>query len=110
LTTDDAYRLYLQAFPYTLPAISTYAESQYDVSLSTDFARIKLRGWAGTDIQKITFPYLLRDELVQSIGIYLDRNPAPDIKDMYSTIFTQIQCEISLYDTKNVDGGAPCSR
>jgi ABC-type glycerol-3-phosphate transport system substrate-binding protein len=95
LMTPEAQRLYINEYPYLIPAQSEFYTTVEDISLSDTLSRAKLAPFIpsiGDDIS--IFSYGLKSRFERYLREGIDTTETPDIESITNIISREIWCEI----------------
>ena len=97
LMTPEAQRLYINEYPYLIPAQSEFYASVEDVSLSDTLSRTKLAPFIPSIGDTLSvFQYGLRSRFDQYLREGIDTSSTPDIESITAKISRDIGCDISM--------------
>lgn len=95
LMTPEAQRLYMQEYPYLIPAQVEFYTTAEKNPLSKTFSRAKLASFIPNIGEKISvFEYGLKSRFERYIREGIDSSDNPDIDHITDTISRDISCEI----------------
>ncbi len=94
--TPDAQRLYMNEYPYLIPAQHEFYASIENTSLSDTLSRAKLKPFIPNSSDTISvFQYGLRSRFDRYLREGIDISGTPDIEATTTKISRDIGCEIS---------------
>lgn len=97
LMTPDAQRLYMDEYPYLIPAQSEFYASIADVSLSDTLSRAKLAPFIPHIGDTLSvFQYGLKSRFDRYLSDGIDTSGTPDIELITTKISRDIGCEITI--------------
>lgn len=95
--TPEAQRLYINEYPYLIPAQSEFYASVEDVSLSDTLSRTKLAPFIPSIGDTLSvFQYGLRSRFDQYLREGIDTSSTPDIESITAKISRDIGCDIGM--------------
>ncbi len=95
LMTPEAQRLYMQEYPYMIPAQSEFYQSVTDNSLSDILNRAKLAAFLPVNREKISvFQYWLKSRFERYLREWIDTTESPDSNAIILKISRELSCEI----------------
>ena len=95
--TSEAQRLYINEYPYYIPAQSEFYASVENISLSDTLSRAKLAPFIPNIGDTLSvFQYGLRSRFDQYLREGIDTSATPDIESITVKISRDIGCDISI--------------
>ncbi len=97
LMTPDAQRIFMDEYPYLVPAQSEFYETAMTNTLSETLSRTKLAPFIPIIGDEISvFQYWLKSRFERYLREGIDTTENPDIESISTKISKEITCEISL--------------
>lgn len=96
LLTPEAQRLYMNEYPYIIPAQVEFYATTKKIALSENFSKTKLDSFVPLLEEKLSvFHYGIKSKFERYLKDWLDTSTEPDIESITKNISVEIGCEIN---------------